>query len=103
MLKDHLEKIVQGDPEQEVRGMAIPVLDAVISASRQCVKEDDPVLHAVRDVVVDVIETGEPVRAVDALLVVNQLLAAIPLAPMDLGGGTDVFFGSREGWYEDPL
>jgi hypothetical protein len=102
MLKEHLAGISKRDPEQEVKGMALPVLDAVIAAARQFVKEDDPVLDAIRDVVVEVAETGEPIRAVDALLVVNQLLAAIPQAPMDLDTGIDVHFGSREGWFDEP-
>lgn len=102
MLKEHLAEISERDPEQEVKGMALPVLDAVIGAARQFVKEDDPVLYAVRDVVVEVAETGERIRAVDALWVVNQLQAAIAQAPMDLDTGTDVHVGSREGWFDDP-
>lgn len=71
-----LEKIVERDPEQEVRGMALPVLSTCIEQFRAA--SEDPIAASVRDVVSpDAIAEGEPVRAVDALLVVHQLAVAL--------------------------
>jgi hypothetical protein len=71
------------DPEQEVQGIALPVLDAVIEVVRR-VRPDDPVVQAVRSVIsVEQIELGEPVRAADALVVAKQLDAVIgPYPPL---------------------
>ena len=72
-LKAQLEAIVARDSEQEVRGMALPVLDAVIAEART-IFPNDSVVEAVNDVVsVETISEGEPIRAVDALLVVTSL------------------------------
>lgn len=79
-LKFRLEKLVEHDAEQEVQGMAIPVLDAIINASRGLVRTDDQVGAVVRDVISPeaVMDGAEPVRAVDALVVVEQLLLSLP-------------------------
>jgi hypothetical protein len=85
-----LREIAKKDQEQEVRGMALPVLDAVVSAARTHVPESDPVYSAVREVIsVESVEDGEPIRAIDALLVVNQLVVALeryepPSAPITM-------------------
>jgi len=39
------------DSEQDIRGMALPVLDAVVRAARDFVHLDDPVLDAIEDVI----------------------------------------------------
>ena len=76
-----LQKVVDRDPEQEVRGIAVPVLDAVLSALRG-LAPDKPVVASVRDVIsAESVEEGEPVRAVDVLMVVTTLLAVIPQPP----------------------
>ena len=67
----------QRDPEQEVQGMALPVVDAVITYAKTFLG-GHPVLDSIDVVTVERITSGEPVRAVDALLVANQLLAALP-------------------------
>jgi hypothetical protein len=85
-LQVRLAEIVRQDPEQEVRGIALPVLDAVISSARPFVKSDDPVASAIQDVInPDAIAAGDldEVRALDALFVVDQLLASLP--PVDIG------------------
>lgn len=72
-----LEKVADRDPEQEVRGMALPVLEAVLQACREQVP-DDPIVGAIRDLVSpEAVADGEPVRAVDAALVAGQLAAAL--------------------------
>ncbi len=72
-----LEKMSERDPDQEVRGIAVPVLDAVLQACKQFVPED-PIVGAIREVVsADAIAAGEPVRAVDAALVAGQLAVAL--------------------------
>lgn len=76
-LRTHLEAIVKRDPEQEVQGIALPVLDAVIVDARSHFP-DDPVVAAVADIIsADTVGAAEPIRAVDALLVVNQLYATV--------------------------
>ncbi|WKX71291.1 hypothetical protein [Streptomyces sp. XD-27] len=76
-----LEELTGRDPEQEVQGIALPVLDAVIEAVRAALP-DDPVIAAVRGVIsAEQIASGEPVRAADALLVARQLDAAIGPRP----------------------
>jgi hypothetical protein len=77
-----LERLVDRDPDQEVQGIALPVLDAVIEAVR-LVRPDDPVVKAARSVISpEQIESGEPVRAADALLVAKQLDTAIGGPPL---------------------
>ena len=72
-----LETMTKRDPEQEVRGIAIPVFDAAIDDIKAALG-DDPVVQAVASIISpETIEAGEPIRAVDALLVAEQLDAAI--------------------------
>jgi hypothetical protein len=76
-LIETLRRLTDRDPEQEVRGIALPVLDAVIDSVRH-VLQDDPVMAEVRSVISpEQIESGEPIRAADALLVAEQIDAAI--------------------------
>ena len=72
-----LARIAERDPEQEVRGIAVPVLDARIEALREVVA-DDPVVSRMQDVIsTETVEAGEPIRAVDALVVLGQIIAVI--------------------------
>lgn len=80
-LIESLEDVVQRDPEQEVRGMALPVLDACI-ADIKAALPNDPVVAKVAEVISpEAIALGEPIRAVDILLVAKQLDAAIGPRP----------------------
>ncbi len=80
-LVETLEVLTKRDPEQEVQGIALPVLDAVIESVR-ATRPDDPVVEAVRGVISpEQILLGEPVRAADALLVAKQLDAAVGAWP----------------------
>ena len=76
-----LEPIVATDPEQEIRGIAVPVFEAAMEAIREAVP-DDPVVREASGAYLHEIKTGEPVRAVDALLVARQLDAAIGPYPL---------------------
>ena len=79
-----LEQLVKRDPEQEVQGFALPVLDASIEAVR-AVLPGNPIVEAVRGIVSpEQIASGEPIRAADALLVVRQLDAAIGPEPVNI-------------------
>jgi hypothetical protein len=83
-LRQDLQKIADRDPEQEVRGIAVPVLDAALSSIRE-LASDNAIVASVRDVIsVEAIEEGEPVRAVDVLMVVTALLAVVPQPPVSL-------------------
>jgi hypothetical protein len=77
-----LETLTKRDPEQEVQGIALPVLDAVIESIREALP-DNAVVAAVRGVLSpEQIASGEPIRAADALLVATQLSAAIGPYPV---------------------
>jgi hypothetical protein len=80
-LIETLEPLVKRDSEQEIRGVAVPVLEATIDVLRGALP-DDPVVKAVVGAYAHEIETGEPVRAVDALLVARQIDAAIGPYPI---------------------
>jgi hypothetical protein len=82
-----LSRIADRDPEQEVWGIAVPVLDACLSALRAVPKvADDPVISRMPDVYsADTIAEGEPVRAVDALVVLGQIIAVIGEVQPGLG------------------
>lgn len=61
------------DPEQEVRGIALPPIDRALGLAADEVGEH-PVVQAVRDVISpEQVAEGDPVRAVDALHVVTLL------------------------------
>lgn len=80
-LVEDLRRLVDRDPEQEVLDMAVPVLDAAIRQARDVLAEH-PVAEAVADVVSpERVADWQQVRAADALLVANQLLAALPPPP----------------------
>lgn len=72
-----LEAAAARDPEQEVQGNAIPVLDACIAAFRDA--GDDPIAAVVADVITPeaIAEERGPIRAVDAAIVVQQLALAL--------------------------
>lgn len=77
-----IKSLVQRDPEQEVQGIALPVLDAALGAIKQS-KPDDPVVVALVDLMsADFIGSGDTVRAADMLVVAQQLSAAIGPRPM---------------------
>jgi hypothetical protein len=79
-----LRTMVERDPEQEVQGIAVPVLDAAIEDIKAALP-NDPVVLAVSGIISpETLETGEPVRAIDALLVVEQLDAAIGHRPVQI-------------------
>lgn len=77
-LRETLKALAASDAEQEVRGMALPVVDAALSSVRGMLA-GNAILDTVRDVISpDSITDGEPVRAVDVLMVVDVLLGALP-------------------------
>lgn len=80
-LIETLEPMVKRDPEQEIRGVAVPVFEAALDVLKSALPHD-PVVAAVVGAYAHEIETGEPVRAVDALLVARQIDAAIGPYPI---------------------
>lgn len=71
-----LATLVDRDPEQEVRGLALTLMDAVISEARQNLPEGSTLGFQIVEIIsVEVMELGESVRAADALIIVGQLLA----------------------------
>jgi hypothetical protein len=72
-LHSDLRALAERDPEQEVRGTAELTLSSILSEARASL----PTESTLRDQIVDLIspesiEAGEPVRVVDALIVVGQ-------------------------------
>jgi hypothetical protein len=92
-LHTQLESIVGRDQEQEVRGIALPVIDAVIGTARENMLLDDPVLAALPDLISpEALASGEPIRALDAYLAAGQIEEAL-LRAMDAAGDYDAFVG----------
>ena len=86
-LRDTLTNITSRDPEQEVRGIALPVLEAVLQGVRNLMP-GDAIAPTVRDVISpEAIAEGEPPRAVDVLLVLDSLLGADPGSLFGSGQG----------------
>jgi hypothetical protein len=79
-LQDQLARASARDPEQEVRGIAVPVLNTIITEVKQALVVS-AVAASVGDVVTEQLISGEAVRAVDALVVVSALLEASPSPP----------------------
>ena len=71
--------VIERDPEQEILGIAIPVVDATISEARERLRRSEHTLasHVVELISADTCSDGRPVRALDAWLVIGQLLAAL--------------------------
>jgi hypothetical protein len=84
-LIETLETYVKRDSEQDVLGIAVPVMDEVMEQARAVVG-DDPVVARIAGVISpETIAEGEPIRAIDALLVAKQLDAAIGPYPLMVG------------------
>jgi hypothetical protein len=71
-----LRRISERDPEQEVQGLAVPVLDAVLKACAAHVPEDPAVARLDDLMSPAVFETGS-LRAVDLAVVTHQLAQAL--------------------------
>lgn len=76
MLYRDLQAIANRDPDQEVRGIALPVLDACLHAFKAHAV-DDSVVAAVQGLMTPEVIAEGSVRAVDAALVAGQIAAAI--------------------------
>jgi hypothetical protein len=75
-----LQRLVDRDPDQEVWDDIFPVLDAVVAVARDALP-NDPVLWSIRDFVsADAISDDRQRRAAEILIVVGQILAAMPNA-----------------------
>jgi hypothetical protein len=80
-----LVQLIERDPDQEVTGQALPLIDAVISEARQALPDKSTLRRQIVDVIsTEAIEAGEPLRAADALLIVGQLVAVLG-SPVDEG------------------
>jgi hypothetical protein len=74
-----LKEIAANNPNQEVRGFAVPVIDAVVTVCAPFLDEEDPVFEKIQQLFsVEAMEAGKPLRAVDAQIAAGQLLQALP-------------------------
>jgi hypothetical protein len=81
-LRSTLKEYAERDPDQEVEGMALPVVDAVLAECRRFV-ENDPIVRTIEDVISpENVYRGEGIRAADMRIVVEQLLQAIADEPV---------------------
>lgn len=72
-----LEALIKRDPDQEVQGIAQPVLDAALHDVRLAMPDDPVVSSLVGIMSADFIGSGDVIRAADMLVVARQLNAAI--------------------------
>ena len=77
--------VIERDPEQEITGIALPVVDWILSASRDCLA-GRTATKALTNAMVDLIspltiQDADPIRALDTWLVVGQVLAAMAGRP----------------------
>lgn len=77
-----LREIAKKDQEQDVMGIAVPILDMVVSAAREHVLPGDPVLDRLPELFSSDMSDpwGDSIRAVDALIAVEQLQLALDRA-----------------------
>jgi hypothetical protein len=76
-LRSDLRDATQRDLEREIQGPAIQEVDAVLGAARPLIRDGDPVLDRLAEVVSPGVEAGESVRAFDVLIVVDQVYNAL--------------------------
>lgn len=77
-LHKDLEALMTQDSEQEVQGMALPLIDAVLSEARKRLPDESTLRNQIVELISpESIANGESIRAADALIVVGQLLAAL--------------------------
>lgn len=78
-LKADLLMLVEKDPEQEVQGVALIVVEQTLQQAKSFLGDDHPIASSVLDVIsAENIEDSQPIRDADLLVVVGQLLAALP-------------------------
>ena len=77
-LRSDLRDATQRDLDREIQGPAIQEADAVLGVARPLIPDGDPVLDRLADVVPpESVEAGEPVRAFELLVVVDQVYDAL--------------------------
>jgi len=80
-LRNQLQTIAAKDQEQEVGGLALPVVDSVLQEASNLLPAGDPIVDRCRSLITpETIAAGEPIRAVDAVIVVDQLYQALKYA-----------------------
>lgn len=75
-----LQRLVDGDPDQELWEEVIPVLDAVVELVRTALPED-PVLREVQSFYTARATSEQELRAAEALIIVGSVRAAVPPPP----------------------
>lgn len=78
-LYEDLQRAADKDAEQEIKGPAIDTVDAVLDACRQFLP-DHAIVGRLQNVLSpDAIATGDPVRVVDVVPGVGQIVTALEL------------------------
>lgn len=73
--------VIERDPEQEILGIALPVVDCIMTAAREaltsCASVTGLTISLVDLISPATVEAGAPIRALDTWIVVGQILAAL--------------------------
>ncbi len=80
-LHEDLQRVVDGDNEQEILEPATPMMLSSVRAAYDALPEDHVLRGAlgIELITMDQISgNGEPIRMVDLMLIVGQLLASLP-------------------------
>jgi hypothetical protein len=81
--------MVSRDPDSELGAAALRAIDALVSAAKEHLP-DDPVVKEVGDLFSpEAVETGSPILASDARLLVGMVLDALPKPRRPRSGGVD--------------
>ena len=68
------------DPEQEIHGVALVTIDAVLDAGREFVP-GHTIISRLRDVISpEAVEAGDPIRVVDVVPAIGQIVTALSMA-----------------------
>jgi len=85
-LYEDLFAVIDRDPEQEILGVALPVVDGVMSAAREALTAAGTTTGLTARMVdlisPPTVEAGVPIRALDTWIVVGQVLAALGDSPV---------------------
>lgn len=76
-----LNRISHRDPEQELGGVAVSVVDHVFATARAALAGSSSLDFAPELISPEALEAAVPVRAIDALVVTGQILAAFGEPP----------------------
>lgn len=87
-IADTLQGLVERDPDQEVLGVVVPVLHQALKEGKEAL-EGNSIAKVVDEYLIspENCESGEPLRAADALVIVRALMAQLPNSTISVPQG----------------